>query len=87
MDYIGSPDTPHKTEEAIRSSGGKMIAVPADISKPEEVQHLIDTAANEFGRLDMIVNNAGIEKKGNYTLNKARVVKQAGLIKHRSVAV
>jgi glucose 1-dehydrogenase len=63
VDYIGSPDTPNKTEEAIKSSGGKTIAVAADIAKPDQVQQLIDSAVKEYGKVDIVVNNAGIEKK------------------------
>jgi len=63
VDYVGGPDTPNQTEEAIKSFGGKSIAVAADVSKPDEVQHLVDLTVSTFGRLDIVVNNAGIEKK------------------------
>jgi glucose 1-dehydrogenase len=63
VDYVGHPDVPGKTEKQIASFGGKAIAVAADVSKPDEVQNLIDRAIAAFGRLDIVVNNAGIEKK------------------------
>lgn len=63
VDYVGKPDAPHKTEEEIKSFGGKTIAIEADISKPDQVQNLIDNAVKAFGKLDIVVNNAGIEKK------------------------
>jgi len=63
VDFVGDPDTPNQTEDAIKKFGGKTIAVAADVSKPDQVQHLIDTAVSTFGRLDIVVNNAGIEKK------------------------
>lgn len=63
VDYVGGPDTPKSTVEAINKAGGKVAAVAADVSKPDQVQHLIDTAVSTFGRLDIVVNNAGIEKK------------------------
>lgn len=62
VDYVGTPDTPQQTEEAIKKVGGKSIAVEADVSKPDQVQHLIDNTVSAFGRLDIVVNNAGIEK-------------------------
>ena len=62
VDYVGTPDTPKQTEEAIQSVGGKTISVAADVSKPDQVQHLIDSTISAFGRLDIVVNNAGIEK-------------------------
>lgn len=63
VDYVGTPDTPNHVEEAIKTAGGKTIAVEADVSKPDQAQHLIDSAVSAFGRLDIVVNNAGIEKK------------------------
>jgi glucose 1-dehydrogenase len=63
VDYVGDPNTPNETEDAIKKFGGKTIAVAADVSKPDQVQHLIDTAVSTYGRLDIVVNNAGIEKK------------------------
>jgi glucose 1-dehydrogenase len=63
IDYVGNPDTPSKTQEEIASFGGKSIAVAADVSKPDQVQNLIDSAVKAFGRLDIVVNNAGVEKK------------------------
>jgi glucose 1-dehydrogenase len=36
VDYVGSPDTPNRTEGEIKSFGGKTIAVAADVSNPAE---------------------------------------------------
>ena len=63
IDYVGSPDAANRVEEEIKSFGGKTIAVAADVSKAAEVQSLIEATVEAFGRLDIIVNNAGIEKK------------------------
>lgn len=46
--------------QAITAAGGEAFAVRADISKPAEIQPLIDAAVTQFGRLDIVVNNAGI---------------------------
>ncbi len=46
----------------IESLGVKAIAVKADISKSEEAKLLIQTALDNFGKLDVLVNNAGITK-------------------------
>ncbi len=46
----------------IRNAGGEAIAVQADISKEVEAKKLIDEAVKQFGRLDVLVNNAGITK-------------------------
>src|SRR5690349_1665650 len=42
----------------IRGLGGAALPVMADITKPEECQRLVTQAADEFGRLDCLVNNA-----------------------------
>jgi glucose 1-dehydrogenase len=48
------------TETLIAGSGGTSIRVDADVSRWEEVDQLVSTAVQEFGRLDVMVNNAGI---------------------------
>jgi glucose 1-dehydrogenase len=66
VDYVGNSDVPTETEKQIASFGGRAIAVAADVAKPDEVQNLIDRAVATFGRLDIVVNNAGIEKKAAF---------------------
>jgi glucose 1-dehydrogenase len=63
VDYVGDPGVSSNTEKKIASFGGMAIAVAADVAKPDEVQNLIDRAVAAFGRLDIVVNNAGIERK------------------------
>lgn len=63
VDYVGNAEVPASTEKQIGSFGGKVIGVAADVSKPDDVQNLVDRAIAAFGRLDIVVNNAGIEKK------------------------
>jgi len=46
--------------EAIKKSGRKAIFVKADSSKPEDNQNLVNQAVQQFGALDIAVNNAGI---------------------------
>ncbi|HWE48400.1 MAG TPA: glucose 1-dehydrogenase [Bryobacteraceae bacterium] len=63
VDYIGDPAAPADTEKQIAAFGGRSIAVAADVSKRAEVAHLIRSAVQTFGKLDIVVNNAGVEKK------------------------
>lgn len=44
----------------IRASGGRALAVPADVARIEDVQNLVTRAVSEFGRLDVMICNAGI---------------------------
>lgn len=46
-------------EETARLAGGSSLVVPTDVSKPDEVQALFAGVAAEFGRLDVLFNNAG----------------------------
>ncbi len=48
-----------RTIERANSAGGKMLAVPADVSKPQSVLDLFDRVREAFGRLDVLFNNAG----------------------------
>jgi 3-oxoacyl-[acyl-carrier protein] reductase len=47
------------TAEAIRDSGGEAVAAEADVSEKTEVEALVDAAVDEFGSIDIMVNNAG----------------------------
>ncbi|MDR1636215.1 MAG: 3-oxoacyl-ACP reductase FabG [Treponema sp.] len=48
----------------IKQAGGSAFAVPANIAKLDEVNRLFETTVKEFGRLDTVVNNAGINRDG-----------------------
>jgi 3-oxoacyl-[acyl-carrier protein] reductase len=50
--------------EEIDDAEGSTIGVAADVSEHGEVEELIDAAVDEFGRLDVMVNNAGINNIG-----------------------
>ncbi|MEX1254076.1 MAG: glucose 1-dehydrogenase [Dehalococcoidia bacterium] len=47
--------------EAIGKAGGEAVFVKTDVSSPDDVQRMIDTAVERFGGLDVIFNNAGVE--------------------------
>ncbi len=47
---------------SIQNSGGEAIAIQADVSREEEARKLIEEAVKHYGRVDVLVNNAGITK-------------------------
>jgi len=44
----------------IRAAGGQALAVSVDVTDPERIDHMVRLARSEFGRVDVLVNNAGI---------------------------
>ncbi|MGK2865772.1 MAG: SDR family oxidoreductase [Mycobacterium sp.] len=44
----------------IRAAGGRARAVPVDVTRAEDLERLVTSAVSEFGRLDVLVSNAGI---------------------------
>ena len=53
-----------KTAALASPSGGKMLPVPTDVGQPEPVRELFRRTHDEFGRLDVLFNNAGIGAPG-----------------------
>jgi glucose 1-dehydrogenase len=63
IDYISHPEATEELERQIVALGDQAIGVGADVSKVAELQKLIDAAVARFGRIDIMVNNAGIETR------------------------
>lgn len=49
-----------------RTTGSKVLAVPTDVTKAEELKRIADNAIHEFGHVDILVNNAGGPPAGNF---------------------
>ncbi|MHB2207686.1 glucose 1-dehydrogenase [Methylobacterium sp. CM6257] len=60
VNYASSKAGADMVVEAITAAGGKAIAVQGDVSKAAQAQGLIEAAVEQFGRLDVLVNNSGI---------------------------
>jgi hypothetical protein len=56
--------TAQETAEAIRSAGGNAEAMRADVRRDSDVKALVDRAVERFGRIDVLVNNAGVAVVG-----------------------
>ena len=63
INYRSHPEEGQDAVEEVEKSEGKAISVRADVSEPDGMRNLIQQTVKEFGRLDVIVNNAGIEHK------------------------
>lgn len=60
VNYINSAEAAKSVVEQIQVFGQKAIAVQADVRSPEDIKKMIDAAVEEFGRIDILVNNANI---------------------------
>jgi len=63
IDYVVHPEATAALEQEIAKLGDQSIGVDADVSKPADLQKLVDAAVGKFGRLDIMVNNAGVETR------------------------
>jgi glucose 1-dehydrogenase len=63
IDYIAHPDETAHIVDRIESTGGAALGVQADVSRIADLQKMIDAAVQRFGRIDALVNNAGIETR------------------------
>jgi glucose 1-dehydrogenase len=65
IDYVAHPEATEELERKIAAMGDKSIGVEADVSKVDDLQRLVDSAVKAFGRVDIMVNNAGIETRSS----------------------
>src|ERR1051325_10783969 len=60
VNYASSKAGADKVVADITGKGGKAVAVKADVAKPDDIKNLFAEAKKVFGRVDVLVNNAGI---------------------------
>jgi 7-alpha-hydroxysteroid dehydrogenase len=58
------PGTVHETAAEIAAEGGRAVAIPADLARPEDVERVVDVARSELGPIDVLVNNAAVTVPG-----------------------
>ncbi len=63
IDYVANEQAEEELERQIAGLGEMAVGIEADVSKIEDLQRMIDTAVSTYGRLDVMVNNAGIETR------------------------
>jgi 3-oxoacyl-[acyl-carrier protein] reductase len=64
--YSGDPHDVNETVRRIVDGGGEAIAVEADVGTPEGCARLIDATVERWGRLDIVLANAGIARIGDF---------------------
>lgn len=60
INYNTDKDSAINLQETINKYNGKSLVIKCDISSESEVKNMIDTIINEFGKIDILINNAGI---------------------------
>lgn len=60
VNYMANKDEAYKVVNEIQNSGGKAIAIQADMSKTADVKDMFDKIKLDFGSIDILVNNAGV---------------------------
>ncbi|MFI5227188.1 MAG: SDR family NAD(P)-dependent oxidoreductase, partial [Candidatus Limnocylindrales bacterium] len=60
INYVAGAANAKTVVDAITAAGGEAVAVQADVSKASEVERLVDATMKRFGRIDTLVNNAGV---------------------------
>lgn len=64
VNYAGNEAAANETREMIESIGGKASLSRADVSSAEAVEQMVKDVMQEYGQIDILINNAGITKDG-----------------------
>ncbi|MFZ5646467.1 MAG: 3-oxoacyl-[acyl-carrier-protein] reductase [Bacillota bacterium] len=62
VNYTGREDLANAVADEIRAMGRRSLTYRADVSDPAQAAGMVDAAMEAFGRLDILINNAGITK-------------------------
>lgn len=71
VNYASSAPAAEEVVDGIRQAGGEAIAIQADVALAADRRRLVQSALQNFGRLDLLVNNAGITSPGRKDLLEA----------------
>ncbi len=65
IDYVADEQATLDLEQEVRDLGDQVTAVKADVSSVADLNNLVSSAVSSFGRLDIMVNNAGVETRSS----------------------
>jgi glucose 1-dehydrogenase len=66
VNYVVNPDAANVIVEKIKSFGSNAIAVQADVSKEDQVINMFQQTIKEFGTVDILINNAGLQRDAKF---------------------
>ncbi|MCR5657547.1 MAG: 3-oxoacyl-[acyl-carrier-protein] reductase [Butyrivibrio sp.] len=66
INYANNDEAARETERLCKDTGagGEVLVVKGDVSNPDDAGNIVDEAVSKFGRVDVLVNNAGITRDG-----------------------
>lgn len=64
INYSSSPEKAEEVVHQIKQQGGEATAIQADMSRVDQIQQLVTSCVEKYGKLDILVSNAGIEHFG-----------------------
>lgn len=67
VNYRSDPEPAESLVAAIGDAGGQALALQADVSREDEVKRMFDRFIDSYGRIDIVVANAGIQKDAALT--------------------
>src|SRR5438128_1136186 len=62
VNYVSKPEDAERVVATIRANGDEAIALKADVSRESEVETMFAEAIRQFGTLDILINNAGLQR-------------------------
>ncbi len=62
VNYLRNPEEAQRVVRGIKEAGGEAIAIQADVSQEHQVQSLFRQAVDAYGSIDILINNAGLQK-------------------------
>src|SRR4051812_35354235 len=66
INYVGAPEEAAEALQEVRAFGVDAMALKADVRHADQVQSMMDAAAETFGRLDVLVNNAAVQTEASF---------------------
>lgn len=66
------PGTIHETARMIQEAGGEALAVPCNVSDMASVEKMVETVLAKYGRIDILMTNAGVQPTGGVSILKMK---------------